>query len=107
MLIAVKSNLITLERLVDAVSTRPAEIFGLRWKGKIEVGRDADLVIVDPRSPREIKADRLHSRADWTPYEGKEAVFPQMTIIRGEVVFDGDIEVRPGYGRCLSSKRVL
>lgn len=107
MLAAVKNNRITLERLVDALSVRPADIFGLHSKGKIEAGRDADLVLVDPRSVRVIKADRLHSRADWTPYEGKEGIFPQMTIIRGEVVFDGELEVRPGYGRYLSMQRVL
>lgn len=107
MLAAVKSNLITLERLVDALSVRPAEIFGLHSKGKIEAGRDADLVLVDPRSVRVIKADLLHSRADWTPYEGKKAIFPQMTMVRGEVVFDGELEVRPGYGRYLSMQRVL
>ncbi len=107
MLIAVKSNLIALERLVNAVSARPAEIFGLHGKGQIEIGRDADLVLLDPRSPREIRADRLHSRAEWTPYEGRMGIFPQMTLVRGEIVFDGDIEVRPGYGRCLSMQRVL
>lgn len=107
MLSAVKSNLITLDRLVDAVSARPADIFGLQSKGRIEIGRDADLVLVDPRSAREIRADRLHSRADWTPYEGKEAIFPQMTILRGVVVYDGELEVRHGNGRYLAMQRIL
>jgi dihydroorotase len=107
MLTAVKRNLLTLERLVDAISARPAKIFGLRSKGRIEVGRDADLVLVDPRSAREIRADRLHSRADWTPYEGKMAIFPQMTILRGEVVYDGELEVGPGNGRYLAMQSIL
>ncbi len=107
MLVAVKSNLITLDRLVNAISARPADIFGLKSKGKIEAGRDADLVLVDPRSAKEIRADRLHSRADWTPYEGKEAIFPQMTVLRGEIIYDGDLEVRPGNGRYLDMQRVL
>jgi len=99
MLFSVRRNLLGLERLVDAISARPAEIFGLDSKGKIEVGKDADLVIVDPKNVQEIRADRLHSRADWTPFEGKQAIFPEMTLVRGSVVFDGDLEVRPGYGR--------
>ncbi len=107
MLVAVKSNLITLDRLVNAISIRPAEIFGLKTKGRIEPGRDADLVLVDPRSARAIKADRLHSRADWTPYEGKEAIFPQMTILRGCVIYDGEPEVRPGKGRYLAMQSIL
>lgn len=104
MLIAVRRNFLTLERLVDAISSRPAEIFGLRSKGKIEPGRDADIVIIDPKAITEIRADKLHSRADWTPYEGKAGIFPKMTLVRGSVVFDGDVEVRPGYGRFIDAK---
>lgn len=99
MFFSVKRNLLGLERLVDAISAKPAEIFGLDSKGKIVVGKDADLVVVDPKNVREIRADRLHSRADWTPFEGRQAIFPEMTLVRGRVVFDGDLEVRPGYGR--------
>jgi len=101
MLIAVKRNLISLERLVDAASVRPAKIFGLAGKGSIEKGMDADLVIVDTRSVSQINSDRLHSRADWTPFQGKEAIFPQMTLVRGNVVYDGEFSVQPGYGRFL------
>ena len=106
MLFAVKRNLISLERLVDAVALRPARIFGLAGKGSIEKGKDADLVIVDPKSISKINADRLHSRAEWTPFQGKDAIFPQMTIVRGSVVYDGDISASPGYGRFLGRPRI-
>lgn len=99
MLYAVKSNMITLDRVVDALSRRPASILGLRSKGEIAIGKDADLVIFDPKRQERIDVQRLHSRADWTPYEGKKAIFPVMTLVRGSVVFDGDLEVNPGYGR--------
>lgn len=104
MLYAVKSNRITLERAVDALSARPASILGLRSKGEIAVGNDADLVIFDPKRQERIDVQRLHSRADWTPYEGKRAIFPVMTLVRGSVVFDGDIEVNPGYGRNIETR---
>lgn len=97
----VKSNFISLDRAVDALSTRPAKVFGLKSKGSIDTGMDADLVLIDPRSPRKIRADRLHSRAEWTPYEGRYALFPQMTLLRGKIVFDGDIAARPGAGKFL------
>ena len=77
MLFAVKRNMLSLERLVDAVASRPARIFGLAGKGSIEPGKDADLVIVDPKSISKINADRLHSRAEWTPFQGKDAIFPK------------------------------
>ncbi len=101
MLMAVRSNRITLERMTDALSARPAEIFGMGTKGKIAPGKDADLVLINPRKITKIKADRLHSGAEWTPYEGREAIFPQITVIRGEVVFDEELRVKPGFGRYL------
>lgn len=106
MLFAVKRNLITLERLVDSMATRPAKIFGLASKGSIETGKDADLVIVDPKAISKINADRLHSRAEWTPFQGKDAIFPQMTIVRGSAVYDGDFPVSPGYGRFLGKPKI-
>ena len=107
MLFAVKRNLLRLERLVDALAAGPARIFGLSRKGAIEIGKDADLVIVDPKAITRINADRLHSRAEWTPYEGREAIFPKMTLVRGNVVFDGGLEVRPGFGRFQGMQKVL
>jgi len=104
MLYAVRRNLLCLDRLVDALATRPARIFGLAKKGAISVGKDADLVIVDPKRVVEIRADRLHSRADWTPYEGMNAILPRMTIIRGSLVWDDDLMARPGYGRFQGSQ---
>lgn len=99
MLAAVKGNMISLDRVVDALSVRPAEIFNLRDKGRIATGMDADLVFINPRAQTEISARRLHSRADWTPYEGRTAIFPKMTMVRGEIVFDDDAAVKPGFGR--------
>ncbi len=107
LLFAVKRNMLSLERLVNALAIKPAQIFGLPGKGSIEAGKDADLVIVDPKEVRRINADRLHSRADWTPYEGLNAIFPKMTLLRGEVIFDGEIAAKPGFGRFQGMKRVL
>jgi len=99
MLMAIRSNLLTLDRLVSAMAAKPAEIFGLQSKGQIAPGKDADMVLVDTKDITRISADRLHSRADWTPYEGRAAIFPKATIVRGTLVFGGDLEVRPGFGR--------
>ena len=107
MLFAVKRNMIRLERLVDALATKPAKIFGLSSKGAIEIGKDADLVIIDPKAVSKINAEKLHSRADWTPFEGFEAIFPKTTLVRGVVVYDGDLEVSPGFGRLQRRQKVL
>jgi dihydroorotase len=107
MLFAVKRNMLKLERLVDALATKPGQIFGLPAKGAIEIGKDADLVIVDPKAVSKINAEKLHSRAEWTPFDGFEAIFPKTTIVRGIVVYDGDLEVSPGFGRFQRRQKVL
>jgi dihydropyrimidinase len=63
---------LTIERAVDLLATTPARRFGLARKGAIEVGRDADLVILDPAVRRTIRAADLHHTSDYTPYEGLE-----------------------------------
>ncbi len=63
---------ITIERMVDLLSTTPAARFGLGRKGALEVGRDADIVVFDPTVRRTIRASDLHHTSDYTPYEGLE-----------------------------------
>jgi len=68
-----------------------AKIFDLPSKGRIEVGRDADLVLVDETDSVPIRGGKLHSRCGWTPFEGMHGVFPDLTMVRGTVVYhDGE-----------------
>src|SRR6056297_1213021 len=76
------------ERVVDLVAHNPADIFYLASKGRIEPGYDADLVVVDPGNPQEIRSDDIHSKSGWTPFEGRHGVFPELTLLRGEVVYE-------------------
>ena len=76
------------ERVVDLVAHNPADIFDLDSKGRIEPGCDADLVVVDPDNPQEIRGDDSHSKSGWTPFEGRHGVFPELTLVRGEVVYE-------------------
>jgi dihydroorotase len=75
------------ERVRDVTAANVADIFGLESKGRIEEGFDADLVLVDPDDSTEIRGTRLHSKCDWTPFEGRRGVFPELTTVRGTVVF--------------------
>ncbi len=106
MLLAVKRNLLPLGRMIDVTSRNPARVFGLDrfLKGVFAEGYDADLIIVDPSDVREIKADNLHSKAGWTPYEGMEGIFPQITISKGEVIWDGELTASRGQGNFLPGK---
>ncbi|GAB7095630.1 dihydroorotase [Halolamina litorea] len=85
----VREGRLTLERVRDLVAATPAERFSLDRKGRIETGYDADFTLVDLDDATEISADALHTKCDWTPFEGHEAVFPQLTVVDGSVVFDG------------------
>jgi len=76
------------ERVQELVAHNPAEIFDLDSKGRIEPGYDADLTLVDPDDPREIRGSDTHTKCDWTPFEGRLGVFPELTMVRGEVVYE-------------------
>ncbi len=97
----VRKERLAVERMVEVVATNPARIAGLRGKGEIAVGNDADLVLFDPRATRTIRASELHSACDYDPYEGWEVTgWPRTVLLRGEVVYDkGEIRAQPGAGR--------
>ena len=91
---------LTLERMVDVLSTTPARLFGLERKGLIEPGRDADLVLFDPSARRTIRAEDLHHTSDYTPYEGLNVAGAVRSVfVRGRaVISDGTYVGERGYG---------
>ncbi|WP_123536287.1 dihydroorotase [Halosimplex salinum] len=91
-----RTGALTYQRIRDLTAANPAEVFDLPSKGRVAEGMDADLVLVDPGKTHPIRADRLHTKCDWTPFEGREAVFPQLTLVRGTVVYERDADDRPG-----------
>ena len=89
MLKAVRCDKISLEKLMKIMSENTAEIFGLKNKGKIAAGYDADLVIVDMTTEEIISQENVISKCGWTPYEGFEKGGKILTtIVRGNVVFN-------------------
>ena len=92
---------ISLERLVGAIATDPARIFGLADKGRLEVGTDADIAIADLDREWEITDDVVLSRIGWTPYAGKRirgAI--DRTLVRGAVVYEnGQVTGAQGWGK--------
>ena len=83
---AVKHGRIPLERVVEMCCEAPARIFGLEGKGRIEVGADADLVVMVEGRTERLTAPPSWSAADWTPYVGREAgVAPPLVVVGGQV----------------------
>jgi dihydropyrimidinase len=99
---------ISIQQFVALTATNAARLYGLYpRKGTIAVGSDADLVIWDTATPYTIRNEALHHAADYTPYEGRELqAWPAMTLLRGEVVWDGQQFLgRAGAGQFLHCER--
>ncbi|MEM0215846.1 MAG: dihydroorotase [Archaeoglobaceae archaeon] len=89
-----KRGLITFKDLIDKIAINPANIFGFKDYGEIEVGKFANFAIFDLDCEEEIKSDNLHSICGWTPYNGFKAIFPKEVYIRGKETLQS--EVREG-----------
>ncbi|MEU9092878.1 dihydroorotase family protein [Streptomyces sp. NPDC048428] len=82
---------VAVERLVRHMSTRPAELFGLRDKGRIAPGADADLVFFAPDDTWMLSARTMRSKCGWSAYEGWTMTGRvTRTMRRGQVVWDAD-----------------
>jgi dihydropyrimidinase len=78
---------ISLEKMVETLSTGTARMFGLKDKGAVQVGKDADLVVFDPNLQFTITQSKLHMNVDYTPYEGFEVTgMPEKVYSRGKKV---------------------
>lgn len=82
---------LTLQRLVEITSAGPARIFGIKGKGAIREGHDADLTLVDLKAKKTIRKEWIASRCGWTPFDGMAVTgWPAATIIRGRTVMRDD-----------------
>lgn len=93
MLDHINAGRLTLERFVDLSSHGPNRIFGMARKGRIAVGYDADLTIVDMKRRETITHEQAGSKAGWTPYHGKTVTgWPIGTFVRGiKVMWEAEI----------------
>jgi dihydropyrimidinase len=104
----VRTGRITLRRMVELLSTAPAQLFGLYpRKGTIAVGSDADLVVFDPDREMVLSAATHHSASDYNLYEGTRVTgAPDMVLVRGQIVVEGDrLVAEPGCGRFVARDR--
>lgn len=87
-------------RAVELLSTSAARIFGLRGKGSLAVGFDADIVAIDPAATQVLHAAEFHDAAGYSPYEG-QSVRGRIVKVwrRGDLVVQDDEAVAVGGGR--------
>ena len=104
----VREGRISINRMVELVSTAPAKLFGMYpRKGTIAVGSDADIVVFDPEKAHTISARTHHTNIDYNLYEGTEVVgAPDTVLVRGKVIVENDELVgSPGDGRFVRRAR--
>jgi dihydroorotase len=83
----VKTGRWTLQFLVERMTSKPAELFGLPW-GVLETGRDADLTIIDLDSEKEVNPAHFLSKGRNTPFAGWRLYgWPTLTMVSGKVVW--------------------
>ncbi|MEW6663857.1 MAG: dihydroorotase family protein [Thermodesulfobacteriota bacterium] len=102
----VNKGRISIKRLVEMCCYNPARIFGLApRKGMIEVGADADLVLVDLGEERVVGDRPVYSDSDYNIFSGwRLKGWPVLTMLRGKVVMrNGKIICGPGRGRYIAS----
>ncbi|HZP88720.1 MAG TPA: dihydroorotase family protein [Burkholderiales bacterium] len=95
---------LSLPRIAELLTSRPAEIFNLApAKGRIAVGADADLTLVDLDRERVVRAAELGSYSDYSLYDGWTLKgWPVRTMVRGTTVMEsGSIVGAAGFGRYL------
>ena len=95
---------LTYERLVEVYSEAPARIYGLRGKGRLHAGADADLVLVDPELAWYVRDEDVLSKAAWSPFAGRTLWGRAVaTYLRGRLAaLDGKVLAEPGWGRFLA-----
>jgi len=86
---AVNNNRLALQEVVSLTSSNPARIFGIRNKGLIKEGYDADLTIIDMNKKEAVKNDKLLTKCAWSPFDNKILKgWPITTIVNGNIVYD-------------------
>jgi len=99
MLDHVNAGRLSLLRFVDLTSAGPARLFGIAAKGRIAVGYDADLTVVDLKRRETITDSWVASRVAWTPYNGITVTgWPVGTLVRGhKAMWEGSL-IAPAQG---------
>ena len=100
MLNHVNQGRLPLTRFVELMGEGPRRVFGLRHKGRIEVGADADFTVIDMKKTRTIKNSWIASKVKWTPFDGMTTQgWAVMAIMAGEIAMREDEILLPHRGQ--------
>lgn len=102
----VNSGDLSLRRLIEVLAEKPAEIFGLKGKGRLSEGLDADIVLIDLEREHVVNLDVFHSKAKYSPFIGWRCKGDVSKVfLGGRLIFDeGEILAPPGSGSILECR---
>lgn len=97
----VKKGLITIQKMVEVFCENPAKIMGLKNKGFIKKGYDADFAVIDPLKSIKVDCKKLKHNTEYSPWQGKTMYgFPDYTILRGKIVAEnGELTSKTPSGK--------
>ena len=102
MLDHINNEKLSLDQLVKLMCENPCKIFGIKRKGYLKEGYDADLTIIDMNKNVIIKNEMIASKCGWTPFDNyKVNGFPVATIINGAIVMKDGKVVAESLGKPL------
>jgi len=108
MLDAVSRGVLSYCDLARTMAEQPAQVFGLfPSKGRLQVGSDADIVVVDPTAGFTVDSRKFKSKIKYSAFDGRRLVGrPVMTFVLGRLAArDGDLVGHPGMGRLVRPVR--
>lgn len=98
----VQQGRLSLETVVRMACERPAELYSIEGKGRLEVGMDADLALWAVDRTVVFDAEMVQSKCGWSPYEGETlAAAPEMVVVGGRVAMEGGEAVGVPAGQML------
>jgi dihydroorotase len=103
MLTEMQAGRCTLAEIQKWMCHGPAEAYGIRHKGRILEGWDADLTLVDMVRTRPVRNEEMFTKVRWSPFNGRKLTgWPICTIVGGSVAYNHG-KIREGtHGRPLS-----
>ena len=107
MLTQINRGRLSVADLIRLMAEKPAEVFHLRERGRLERGYKADLTIVDMHKEHRIDASKFYSKAKYSPFDGSGVKGrPERTYVNGQLVMeDGEIVAKPGSGQVIGWTR--
>jgi allantoinase len=105
MLNEVAKGRLTWNQLSSLLAENVARIYRMDQKGRIDIGKDADFVLIDMKQEWKVDASQMYTRSKGTfkLFDGWNITGrPVKTILRGKVIMEnGEVIGKPGEGRFL------